>query len=139
MSVFSEMDRLRKEIEEKTALLSSMEQEHFDVHGIWKFSTEGDCEGRSSKDLGTYKGSLFDGIKKYGDRSYYSLSCERIGFLGVEDSKPSKRTVHFSVKDKSIRLHDKQDHINKLMTCTPEGCVLKESSQYGCIALEWEE
>lgn len=130
---------LRKEIEEKSALLNAMESKYFDIRGEWKFTTEEDCEGSSSKVLGTYKGSLFNGIKVYGDRAYYSLRCERVRYLDEKDDKPKKRAVNFSVVDKSIMLFDEQDQVKKLLPYLPEGHVLKEGDYYGCVALEWEE
>lgn len=32
--------------------------------GLWKVTTEGDCEGKSTKDLGTYEGHIVDIARK---------------------------------------------------------------------------
>lgn len=98
MSVYSEMETLRKEIEEKTRKLQEMEQENFDVDGVWEFTTELDCEGRRSRRLGRYEGNLYDGIKLYGSQCYYSLRCKRVGFLSIKNSKPRKSQYVLTLK-----------------------------------------
>ncbi|WP_340032591.1 hypothetical protein NSQ20_12055 [Paenibacillus sp. FSL K6-1122] len=138
MSVYSEMETLRKEIEEKTRKLQEMEQENFDVDGVWEFTTELDCEGRRSRRLGRYEGNLYDGIKLYGSQCYYSLRCKRVGFLSIKNSKPRKKSVCFNIEDNSIKPSDKKDQLEKLKVSVPVGHTLKESNQYGCITLEWE-
>ncbi|WP_336761417.1 hypothetical protein [Paenibacillus sp. USHLN196] len=139
MSKFTEMETLRKEIEAKTRKLQEMEQENFDVNGIWEFTTELDCEGRRSRHLGRYEGNLYDGIKLHGSQCYYSLRCKRVGFLSSINSKPRKKSVCFSIEDNSIKLFDKQDQLEKLKLSVPDGHNLKESNQFGCITLEWEK
>ncbi|KZE65070.1 hypothetical protein AV545_03875 [Paenibacillus jamilae] len=140
MTIYEDMDRLRREVEEKAALLKAMESKHFDVNGIWKISTEGDCEGRSIKQLGTYEGNLFDGIRLYNRSSYYSLTCERVGYLSLlTNKKPAKKKVHFQVRDETMRKGDDQEIIKQLLPSVPDGCALSTSNYYGCIALEWEE
>ncbi|MDY8021160.1 hypothetical protein [Paenibacillus polymyxa] len=139
MTIYEDMDRLRREVEEKAALLKAMESEHYDVNGIWKFSTEGDCEGRSTKQLGTYEGNLFDGIRLYNRSSYYSLTCERVGYLSPTNKSPAKKKAHFQVRDSAIRKDNNQEIIKHLLPSVPDGCALSKSNYYGCIALEWEE
>ncbi|MEC4565447.1 hypothetical protein L8C07_05775 [Paenibacillus sp. CMAA1739] len=138
MTVYDDMNRLRKEVEEKAALLKAMESEHFDVNGIWEFSTEGDCEGRSTKHLGTYQGNIFDGIKKYGNQSYYRLACKKVGSYKPSKESISKK-VHFTVYDQAVKLNDPEDAISKLKSSVPAGHSLTGSNYYGCIALEWKE
>jgi len=44
--------------------------------GRWKVTTEGDCEGRTTKNLGTYDGHVADIAFRLGDRSGYTLRFE---------------------------------------------------------------
>lgn len=41
--------------------------------GIWKVTTEGDCEGRSVKSLGVYEGHIVDIASMLADQSIYGL------------------------------------------------------------------
>lgn len=41
--------------------------------GLWHVTTEGDCEGKSTKDLGIHQGHIVDIAYKLGSKSYYSL------------------------------------------------------------------
>lgn len=47
-------------------------------YGTWKVTTEGDCEGRSIRDLGTHEGYLDDIAFKLANKSYYSLTFHLI-------------------------------------------------------------
>ena len=44
--------------------------------GLWHVTTEGDCEGRSVKDLGYHKGHIIDIAHKLSGENYYSLHFE---------------------------------------------------------------
>lgn len=41
--------------------------------GTWSVTTEGDCEGRTTKDLGIHKGHIVDIALLLGKKQYYSL------------------------------------------------------------------
>ncbi|MFB5758977.1 hypothetical protein [Paenibacillus medicaginis] len=138
MSINEEIQKLRKEVEEKAAMLQKLETEHFNIYGIWEITTEGDVEGRSTKKLGTYKGSLFDAVKKYGDQGCYSLTCTRIGHY-TPTNFSIERKVHFRVYDKAIKMHDYVDTASKLKDSIPDGHHLTESNYFGCVALRWKE
>lgn len=43
------------------------------TYGLWRVTTEGDCEGRSVRDLGTYEGHIDDIAFKLASQAYYSL------------------------------------------------------------------
>lgn len=42
-------------------------------YGYWKVNTEGDCEGRSVKNLGTFRGHIDEIAFHLADKCYYSL------------------------------------------------------------------
>lgn len=43
------------------------------TYGLWKVTTEGDCEGRSIRDLGTFKGYIDEIAFALADKCFYSL------------------------------------------------------------------
>lgn len=42
--------------------------------GLWRVTTEGDCEGRTTRQLGVYDGHIADIAARLADRVYYSLT-----------------------------------------------------------------
>ena len=51
---------------------------YMEPNGLWKVSTEADCEGRSTRDLGIYRGNWYEIALHLADRSGYSLTFEKI-------------------------------------------------------------
>ncbi|MFA5999987.1 MAG: hypothetical protein WC783_03360 [Candidatus Paceibacterota bacterium] len=47
-------------------------------YGIWRVTTEGDCEGKSTRDLGTYEGRLDEIAYGLRDKQYYKLRFEKL-------------------------------------------------------------
>ena len=46
------------------------------LYGVFKVKTEGDCEGKSMKNLGVFKGDIIDIALFLRDQSYYKLYFE---------------------------------------------------------------
>lgn len=46
--------------------------------GTWHVTTEGDCEGKTIKDLGVHTGHVADIARALGSRSYYALQFEPV-------------------------------------------------------------
>lgn len=46
--------------------------------GVWRVTTEGDCEGRTTRDLGIYEGHIVDIAAALGRFAYYSLHFRRV-------------------------------------------------------------
>lgn len=65
-----ELDRRKKERQ------SSLHVSQLDPVGVWKVTTEGDCEGRTIQQLGVFKGHIVDIAAHLASRSYYSLKFE---------------------------------------------------------------
>ena len=47
-------------------------------YGLWKVTTEGDCEGRSTRDLGIFKGYIDEIAFALADKCFYSLEFKYI-------------------------------------------------------------
>ncbi|GAV11393.1 hypothetical protein [Paenibacillus sp. NAIST15-1] len=138
MNFNNKMNKLREEIELKQRELDILEKDNFNPLGKWRISTEGDCEGRSKKQLGDYTGNLLDIVKQLSNQAFYSLDCERVEYLHTEHKKESKE-VHFRVIDKSIKLFDKDEQLRKLLPHVSEGHSLSHGYYFGAVKLEWEE
>ena len=41
------------------------------VYGLWNVTTEGDCEGRSVRNLGTYEGNIDEIAFALADKCFY--------------------------------------------------------------------
>lgn len=143
MNDIDEIRKLRQEIEEKQSRLERLEKENFDIYGIWKVSTEGDCEGRSTKDLGIHQGNIFDIVKNLRSQAFYTLDVERVGYYRPNQENENRKrehTVNFKVIDReSIKLYDVPDQLNKLQKHVPENHTLTKSNCYGSVKLEWTE
>ena len=53
---------------------------------VWTVTTEGDCEGRSVRKLGIYKGHLTDIAAFLSDKVYYALQFEPIDPIAIQPS-----------------------------------------------------
>lgn len=65
-------------------------------YGRWEVTTEGDCEGRTIKHLGTFDGFVDDIALRLADQSYYSL-CFRLAKTLDLYPCPTKTEVNVSV------------------------------------------
>jgi len=55
-----------------------MKTQQLEAYGYWNVSTEGDCEGRSVSNLGTFRGHIDEIAFHLADKCYYSLSFSPI-------------------------------------------------------------
>ena len=73
-------------------------------YGYWQVTTEGDCEGRSTRTLGVFKGHYHDIAMALADKSCYSLRFKRIPEEQMELPKIQTRDkVQITFED-SIRV-----------------------------------
>jgi len=94
---------------------------------LWRVTTEGDCEGRSIKNLGTFNGNIVDIAKRLSSLSYYVLD-----FCEIEHTKlPSVKTIRNSV---DIRVH-KLGQMNLLNELSLYGCDVEKSKYYKSVHL----
>ena len=59
--------------------------------GIWEVSTEGDVEGRSTRNLGIYEGHVDDIAFALADKAYYKLYFQRVKIVPIHEDSPRKR------------------------------------------------
>lgn len=141
--------QLEMEILKKQAELRKLQQEKedrkkpipFDPEGVWKVTTEGDCEGRSTRHLGTYEGHILDVVRQLAGQAYYQLTFERVKpEVAIRRYKGSRRSVQFHVTGEREKLPsgDSNAQFRALAQHLRDGETLKEGNYYNAIELAWE-
>ncbi len=77
------------------------------AYGIWSVTTEGDCEGRTTTNLGIHQGFVDEIAFKLADKCYYYLRFEPVHL----DNLTGKNITATKVK---IRFSNDSDLINTL-------------------------
>ena len=71
-------------------------------YGLWHVTTEGDCEGRTTKDLGVHEGHLDDIAFALASAAYYSLHFKRLYSSGYKAIPPGiEVSVLLSIESKT--------------------------------------
>lgn len=70
-------------------------------YGIWEVTTEGDCEGRSTRRLGVFEGYLDDIALALADKTYYSLHFTKIDIHTLDHVPPKKNSVEVTLNIES--------------------------------------
>ena len=104
------------------------------VYGVWKVTTEGDCEGRSTRDLGTHIGYIDEIAFALADKCYYSLSFKAIDPI---DMTPKRKNVniHLCIDSGTWNMEPKNRaiEIGNLMKNRP--VTVSESNFAYCVTL----
>jgi hypothetical protein len=77
---------------------------------IYKVTTEGDCEGRTTTTLGFCKGNPSDIQTYFEDRKTYHISLSEIEVLEITPDSAKERKV---LIDKKKELEEELENINK--------------------------
>lgn len=59
------------------SMFSQLREDYKNTYGVWEVTTEGDCEGRSTKNLGKFIGHIDDIALFLANQCYYSLRFSR--------------------------------------------------------------
>ena len=76
---------------------------------IYKVTTEGDCEGRTTSILGYCTGELSDIQAFYDDRKTYSLSIQKIEVLEIKRYSAAERVA---LVNRKKELEEELERIN---------------------------
>ena len=105
--------------------------------GWWKVTTEGDCEGRTTSELGKFYGHVAEIAFHLAAKCYYGLDFYPIESLAVNLVTPKKSPQYIATgKSTNIRVYNTQD-IKKLtewFDC-PQ-VTIKPCRFYGCVTIE---
>lgn len=67
-------------------------QDYLNPYGTWRVTTEGDCEGKSTRDLGVYVGYIDDIAFALSEKCFYALE-----FTKVCADVPKPKTIRENV------------------------------------------
>lgn len=133
-----------------------MRQEYSD-YGTFKVTTEGDCEGKSTRDLGTYTGYIDEIAFALADKCYYSLQfslvhpealdmtpkCNTVSVTlnidsGTWDMKPEERVEYFSelLKDRDVEILPSTSYASCVITTHKETIEEKRKKVLNKLSLE---
>lgn len=108
------------------------------VYGLWNVTTEGDCEGRSVRNLGTYEGNIDEIAFALADKCFYCLTFKAINPHDYKlDMTPKSKTVDIQLDIGSgtwdMKPKDRAIAVGGLMQNRP--VTVSESNFYGCVRL----
>jgi hypothetical protein len=106
------------------------DKKEYPVYGRWKVTTEGDCEGRTTTQLGYWEGFVDEIALHLADKSYYGLQFTLV------DSQPSKLVpkrndvhVQFAI-DSGTWDYDPTTRTKKMKTLFSNRPVIIDKSNY---------
>jgi hypothetical protein len=67
------------------------------LYGYWAVTTEGDCEGRTTRNLGTFKGWLDEIALHLADKNHYSLHFKKVEMVDNYLPKAKKVSVTLDI------------------------------------------
>lgn len=117
-----------------------MKRDYSEVYGIWTVTTEGDCEGRTTTQLGTYEGFVDEIAFRLADKAYYSLYFTLADKLpDLPKSEMTSVHINFNIDSGTWPLTGKQrmDWGKKFFSTRP--VVVEESNYYACMLLSMPE
>lgn len=83
------------------ALLEQLGEDYRSIKGVWKVTTEGDCEGRTTRDLGEYEGYIDDIALSLANQCYYSLHFTRRNVKKAPAPKKGKVNVSLNINSRT--------------------------------------
>lgn len=114
------------------ALDKSVDLSKLDLEGFWTVSTYGDCEGKTTNDLGTVKGHFNDVIAYFSSKSYYKIWLTKVAppnYPELNNEMPTSDSVIVTNK-----INGKERSLNVWRAIAKErGWRVEEGPQYNCV------
>ena len=79
-------------------------------YGTWEVSTDGDCEGKSTRELGTHTGYLDDIAFALADKAMYGLNFKKVNKLNLK--KQTRKSVHIQLDIESGTWKNEDDRLD---------------------------
>jgi hypothetical protein len=107
------------------------------AHGFWKVTTEGDCEGRTTTNLGTYEGYLDDIAFALANKAMYGLRFTYVNpaELKGQHAKATKIQVSLDIETGTWDMKGKErvEYFRKMLM--GRDVYIKEGQYYACVEL----
>lgn len=107
------------------------------TYGLWKVETEGDCEGRTKKDIGIYKGYVDEIALHLADKCLYSLMFTKLNIKHKEKYVPvsDKVNICFNIDSNTWNMNS-IDRVNEMKTFFADRpCEIEKSNYYGSFVI----
>lgn len=110
---------------------------NIEAYGTWTVTTEGDCEGRSTRNLGTHTGYLDDIAFALADQAYYGLRFDAVdpARLKGRPKTGTKVQVSLDIKTGSWDMDGKQRVKFFQGILKRRNVHVKEGQYYACVEL----
>jgi hypothetical protein len=109
----------------------------YPAYGTWMVTTEGDCEGRSTTNLGVHEGFIDEIAFKLGAKSYYSLNFTLVNPKEYKNELSGRDTVNIVLNIDSgtwdLTPADRAAYISNILKDRP--CVVTSGSYYASVTL----
>jgi hypothetical protein len=108
--------------------------------GMWKVTTEGDVEGKTTRDLGTHEGNLDDIAFMLGGKVGYTLEFRRVYPEKQLGETPPVSKVHVSLADAglaSLPPAERAKYFSDMLIDRP--CIVSEGQYYDSVVLTMPE
>ncbi len=102
-----------------------------DENKVWKVTTEGDCEGRTMKDLGMFRGNVIEIAKHLSGHAFYALHFSEV--------KTSETDIRANPKDSVSLTINNMNHMALIATLKSEGYEVGKSNFYNAISVALSE
>jgi hypothetical protein len=103
--------------------------------GTWSVSTEGDEEGRTERQLGTFTGYIDEIALALADKAFYELKFKSA--IPLDNTKPTKSNVNVQLDIESgtwdMDADDRREFASRLLAGRP--VTVTESNYYGCFMI----
>jgi len=112
------------------------------IHGLWRVTTEGDCEGRSTKSLGVFEGSIDEIAKSLARECFYTLRFTRVESREIPAAEvPAPKSVSVSLNIESgtwdLKPNERAAVARRLFQGRP--VKVNEGTYYASFVLNFEE
>lgn len=105
---------------------------------LWQVTTEGDCEGRSVRDLGIHEGDIMHIAQTLADKEYYKLTFERVRPKENTIVPANKGQVHITVCGDD-NIDDAEDLLAALSSRLVPDEKVEIGQFYKSVKLTWGE
>jgi hypothetical protein len=114
-----------------------MKDNQLSAYGIWEVTTEGDCEGKSVRNLGTHEGYLDEIAFALADKCYYSLRFRPVTKINLNTPTRTSVCVSLDINTGTWDMPgDKRaEYFRKFLHDRP--CVVREGQYYASVVLEF--
>lgn len=113
---------------------------YMNSYGYWRVTTEGDCEGRSTTHLGTFKGHIDEIAYSLASKVYYKLEFEKVDTnLLKPNTKVKEVHISFDIDSGTWDFTPEERAISVAEVLKDRPVKVEESNYYAGIKLVFND